>query len=113
VTTTRVGSGGLTADDPEVHPGWRDRADPTWQQGTDSPGEPVPPRLPLDLVVTEQSGEVVRRLADIWTQASPDHIGQDLEEARRIAAAAPPEDAEIAERFVAELLRLERWLRDV
>jgi hypothetical protein len=78
-----------------------------------SPPEPLPPRLPLDLAVPAGAGEVIHRLADIWIHATPDQIGSDLETARRLAAEAEPRDVELAQRYVAELSRLERWLRDV
>ena len=105
--------GDPTSDEPDVHPGWRLLAEHASDQGQGPPPALIPPRLPLEFAVPPEAGEVIRRLEEIWLHASPDAIGSDLEEARRLASQVEPAEAELAQRFVAVLARLERWLRDV
>ena len=71
-----------------------------------------PPRLPRELEPPEGSGEVLHLLKGVWLRATPDSIGRDVQTARQLAAAASPEDTELAQRYVIALGLLERWLRD-
>ena len=81
-------------------------------QGTGSPPHVIPPELPPELLLPEGAGESLMRLEEIWLQATPDTIGGDLESARGLAGSIQGEDAEIAQRYVTALIRLEHWLRD-
>lgn len=73
----------------------------------------VPPQLPNDLRLPEGAGEVLLLLERLWLASTPESITLDVDRARRLAAEAVPEDADLAARFVAWFERLERWLRDV
>lgn len=56
---------------------------------------------------------LLTELRDMWDRATPDSIAVDLERARALASAAPPQDRELARMYVAALERLERWLHDL
>ena len=85
---------------------------PRWAQGEGRPPDLIPPELPPELLLPEGADEVLRRLEAIWLHATPDTIGRDLESARRLAGGTQGEDAEVAQRYVTALSRLEHWLHD-
>lgn len=58
-----------------------------------------------------ESIPVLQEIQAIWTLATPDSIGRDLERARKLAALAPPQARLKAETLIHELERLERWIR--
>ncbi len=93
-------------------PGSQDGSNPGRVQGAYSPPHIIPPELPPELLLPEGADELLVRLEAIWLQATPDTIGGDLELARRVAGAVRGEDAEVAQRYVTALIRLEHWLRD-
>lgn len=53
-----------------------------------------------------------QELQSIWTLATAETIGRDLERARELAAQVPPPARLKAESMVHDLERLERWIRD-
>ncbi|HSR40829.1 MAG TPA: hypothetical protein VLL48_01625 [Longimicrobiales bacterium] len=57
--------------------------------------------------------DVIRRLREIWLEATPDTISGDLERARALARSAPDTEAERARRYLEAIRRLERWLHDL
>ena len=87
-------------------------ANPPGARGADSPPHSIPPELPPELLLPEGADELLARLEAIWLQATPDTIRGDLKSARRVAGAIRGEDAEVAQRYVTALVRLEHWLRD-
>ena len=87
-------------------------ANPRRDQRPDSPPHVIPPELPPELLLPEGADELLERLEAIWLQATPDTIGGAVELARRVAGAIEGEDAEVAQRYVTALIRLEHWLRD-
>ena len=87
-------------------------ADPRGAQRPDSPPLFIPPELLPELLLPEGADGLLVRLEAIWLQATPDSIGGDVELARRVAGAIEGEDAEVAQRYLTALIRLEHWLRD-
>jgi hypothetical protein len=74
--------------------------------------EALPPRLPLELELPDDSGETLQLLKALWLRATADSIGRDVQLARELAASAPARETELAQRYVIAIARLERWLRD-
>lgn len=53
-----------------------------------------------------------QELRNIWSLATAETIGRDLERARELASQVPPRARLKAEALVHDLERLERWIRD-
>ena len=56
---------------------------------------------------------VISQLRDIWLEATPESISEDIERARVLAQEAPATDYERAIRYLEAIRRLERWLHDL
>ena len=56
--------------------------------------------------------DTLSELHRIWESATADSISRDLDRATALAERVPDPEREVAERYLAALWRLERWLHD-
>lgn len=67
--------------------------------------------------ISDEDPRPPRRVSDqlrrIWATTSAETITHDLEEARRLADQAGPDERRLASSYLRALERLERWLHDL